>query len=49
MVYVLMCNKDLMNIHQINASLLQLGKHRISAASVNQKMAVLIAEHKHVL
>ena len=46
MVYVLMCNKDLMNIHQINASLLQLGKHRISAASVNQKMAVLIAEHK---
>ena len=46
MVYVLMCNKDLMDIHQVNTCLLQLGKYSISAASVNQKMAVLIAEHE---
>ena len=46
MVYVLMCNKDLMDIHQVNTCLLQLGKYSISTASVNQKMAVLIAEHE---
>ena len=46
MIHMLMCNKDLMNIHQINACFFQLGKHGISAASVNQKMSILIAEHK---